>query len=295
MSTLPFVSGLNVIPGAGGAPRSRLAPWRPAEWGRPALTAITVGGVYHPATTSVIGNGLGGTLPGAPSLISSAVPQTPPTLYVFDAVLKVEHTRELRRTEHPIQPSPGSPVASITDHAFQLPPRVVLEIGMSDAMESYSTGLWSGDASKSVSAYHTLVNLLETRALVILTTRLWTYTDMLIESIRPSDTVKTRHGLRATVVFSQVFLAQVGQTSVDTGPVVSARPQATGSTPVGTVQPATPADSLVQQHDVTEMPSLSDLLPSSAGPSSSAPSSSAPPSSSVPGAGNWSSINITSV
>jgi hypothetical protein len=255
-------AGLTATPG----------PYRPTEWTTPALVSVTV-----PATVA------GKTA----------------TVYVFDAVLKLDHKRELQRTKHPIQASATSPVAAISDHAFKDPARVTLEIGMSDAMESYAPGMWTSNASKSVSAFQTLVSLQDARALVTLTTRLATYGNMLVESIQPTESSKTLHGLRAVVVFSQIFLAQLSASEVANsggssasgsnaseknvggfivadgqqvnatgtwGPSDSARPQTTDSSPLGTQQPGDVPDAITSQHEV-------------------APSA-------VPGAGDWSSSNI---
>ena len=245
---------------------SSSGPWRPSEWTLPALTSIRVP-VQLPATASGGVDAFGNPLAGAGTQI-----------YVFDAVLKAEHSRELRRTEHPIQTSSTNPVASITDHAYLLPARVTLEIGMSDAMDSYSAGMWTGNASKSVSAHQTLVSLQKQRTLFTLTTRLETYKNMIVESIRPSETARSRRGYRATVVFSETFLADATGVSSSitfptddtTGQAASARPQTTDSTPSGTVQPGTPSPSLLTQHTV-------------------------PATTTVPGAGSFSSSNISAL
>jgi hypothetical protein len=206
------------------------AAWRPAEWSRQPAAILTV-----PASAT-----------------------TQYAVYAFDAVLRIEHARELRRTEHPIQTSASSPVASITDHAYQLPARVTLEIGMSDAMQSFYPNSWTGAASKSISAYQTLVSLQQARTLVTLTTRLETYLNMLIESIRPTDSVKTLRGLRATVVFGQMFFGGVSSapgavtaSADDLAGAAPARPQTTASTPMGTVHPAAVPSGITTQNGVT--------------------------------------------
>jgi hypothetical protein len=161
----------------------------------------------------------------------------------------------------------------VSDHAYLEPPTVTLEIGMSDAMASFSANAWSGAASKSVSAYQTLVSLCEQRTLITLTTRLETYTNMLVESIHTPDDVKTLHGLRASVVFSHISLASA--TSVASTLNSSTRPALTDSTPVGNVQALTPSTALTALHNVTSTSYAS--LPSFV---------------SVPGAGAWSSGNV---
>jgi hypothetical protein len=257
-------------------------PWRPSEWRGPAPVSISV--------------------PATPGTTTSAT--VPAQFYVFDAVLKANHKRELRRTRHPIQTSATSPVTSIADHAFKEPTTMTVEIGMSDAMDSYAPGMWTSNPSKSVSAFQTLCNLQDAKTLVTVTTRLATYGNMLVEVIEPSETVKTLHGLKATVVFSQVFLAQLsalelanggtgsasgtsgsGATNLDSNVtltgnsgfsetssgsnVLSARPQTTDATPSGTQSLAAVPAAITSQHAVTPTPG-------------------------IPGAGGWSSANVGS-
>src|SRR6185312_8878860 len=119
--------------------------WRPPQWNQPALTSITI-----PAQPPDPVTGL-------------AVPSY---TFVFDAILRAEHSQELKHTEHPVQTG-----ANITDHMYPMPARLVLEIGMSDAMDSYSPGNWSGNPSKSVSAYETLLNFQNNKNLLTITTR----------------------------------------------------------------------------------------------------------------------------
>lgn len=244
-------------------------PWRPSEWAKPALTAITVPGTSAPATQSVVTDSTGNLLPPAPAFAGTST-----QVLVFDAVLRVEHERQIHLTRHPIQTSASSPVTSVTDHAYMEPARVTLEIGMSDAMASYSPGAWQSASSKSVSAYQTLVALMKARTLVSLATRLDSYPNMIVETVRPTDTAKTRHGLRATVTLSEIFLADAtaALSNVTYGtPGASDRPQLTGSTPAGTLQSGIVSNAVAQQHAVAS--GLSN----------------------VPGAGNWSSTNISSL
>ncbi len=258
-------------------------PWRPPEWNQPALTMITVPGTLNPATAGSTENvgGVDINLPGAPAF------QNPPQYLVFDAVLCAQHVRELRPTEHPIQTSVSSPVASIVDHAYQLPARVTLDIGMSDAMQSYLPGMWTGNASKSVSAYETLVSLQRTRTLVTLTTRLETYRNMLIQQVAPADTVQTRRGLRASVTLVEIFLVDATAVSSrlitnasadDTTQPNSARAQTTASSLLGTIQTGNPGASLQAQNQINSQ--LASGLALGAAQS-------------IPGAGAWSSINVS--
>lgn len=153
-----------------------------------------------------------------------------PTTYIFDAVLRSDHYQELRRTEHPVQSG-----ASIIDHAYLLPGRLILEIGMSDAMDSYVAGQWTSASTKSVSAYQTLELLQSLRIPLKVATKLRTYENMLIDVIQAQDSYRTRTSLRATVSFGEIKVGNVSVTSNS----VSARPNSTGSTNQGTANPET--------------------------------------------------------
>lgn len=263
---------------------SQRGPYRPQAWTTPALTAITVPGTSAPAGPAALVKNFDGTpMPSAP-----AFQGTPPRVYVFDAVPRVDHARELRRTQNPIQTSASSPVGAVCDHAYLLPARVVLEIGMSDAMASYAPGVWTSNKSKSVSAYQQLVKLQEERTLFTLTTRLATYANMIVEGIRAPDTVETLHGLKATVLFSQIQTASgtavssrfIAESADGTGAPDSARPNATNATPLGTVQPVPPSAAVTLQHNIA----------AAAGTAAGKVLASLPFT--VPGAGTWSSVSI---
>ena len=161
-----------------------------------------------------------------------------PTLYFFDAVLRAEHVQELAITRHPVQIATASsaPGGSISDHAYMLPARVTLEIGMSDALDRYNPTDYTSTVSKSVSAYQTLLTVQARRNPLVLLTRLQTYSNMLIQSIRPIEDYKTRHALRAHVIFEQILMGLMFAAPV------SALPQLTESSPQGEVQPTPAAD-----------------------------------------------------
>lgn len=146
--------------------------------------------------------------------------------YFFDAVLKADHSSTTKITEHPIQNG-----ASISDHAYMLQDRLVLEIGMSDCMDSFVNGQFSNSNSKSVSAYQVLKNIQSTFQVLTIVTRLTSYKNMLIESINAPDDVKTKDGLKATVNFKQIFLADVNTN------FISARPQITTKSGTTSKQP----------------------------------------------------------
>lgn len=154
--------------------------------------------------------------------------------YFFDAILKVEHTTRVRATEHPIQTG-----ANVTDHAYMEPAHVVMDIGMSDAMDSVVSGQFSSGETKSIGAYKKLLELQKKRETVKLVTRLNSYDNMLIETVHAPDDAKTYYGLRCTVFFREIMIATVDETKVST------QPQVSQETNQGTIQ-ATPVPSDVE-------------------------------------------------
>ncbi len=224
-------------------------PWRPPQWQMPQLTSVSA---MLPRTSSStvinFGNGQTQSSPGTTTYEQ--------VIYFFDAVLRADHDQELTPTQHPVQTG-----ANLVDHAFLRPARVTLEIGMSDVLDRYASGSYTSNASKSVSAFQVLENLQQMRIPLTVQTRLKTYYNMLIQSIRAIDTKETRYGLRAYVTFIQIFTAEVSTQ------VVSARPDQSQNTSEGTKQPEDVPEPLAAAHEVHT-------------------------ATNIPGAGNFSSHNI---
>lgn len=156
--------------------------------------------------------------------------------WFFDAILRAEHTTKLRITEHPVQSG-----AAITDHAFLEPAELVLEVGMTDTAESIVPGQFQEGSSRSVVAYHLLLDLQSLRVPLKIFTHLNIYENMLIEVISVPDDYKTSSALKATVTFKQILVAEV--TTVK----LSERPQVTDSTNRGNPEPVTPNQSIIYQ------------------------------------------------
>jgi hypothetical protein len=166
-------------------------------------------------------------------------------VYVFDAILKVDHTTSIRATQHPVQNA-----ANISDHAFPLPEVLTFEVGMSDVMDNFFSGLqngnpvklgqasgkavrWGTGDKKSISAYQGLKKLQSDRNPLSIFTRLNNYQNMLIEQMHAGDDVKTLHGLKCIVTMKQIFTAEVRNNTVK----VSSRSAVSGSAPKAEVQP----------------------------------------------------------
>lgn len=174
--------------------------WRPPQWGgQPAVYSIQTSG------TTVNSSGDTGTI-----------------AYVFDAVLVAAHRQEVVVTKYPVQTG-----ANIAYHSYIQPSQVVLEIGMSDAMDTFTAGVWEGAATKSASAFQVLSTLKNSRQPLTLATRLFTYNNMVITSITAEETSKTISSLRARITFEEIFVANGGTSTT------SARDQDTQYTPQG--------------------------------------------------------------
>src|ERR1035441_3313258 len=91
--------------------------WRPPQWSKPQLTSVTAQATSASDGTTVT---------------------TKAVTYFFDAVFSVDHYTVRRFTDHPIQSG-----ASVVDHSYQLPDRVIMEVAFSDAMQSYQNGQYS--------------------------------------------------------------------------------------------------------------------------------------------------------
>ena len=147
--------------------------------------------------------------------------------WFFDAIMKADHVTALKITDHPVQNG-----ANMVDHAYILPAHLVLEISMSDVMDSFIADQFTGDyASRSVSAYQQLLKMQADRLPLTVTARLNSFDNMLIESIATSEDNKNIYSMKALVTFKQIFVAQVSTLKV------SAREYTTEQTNKGSVQP----------------------------------------------------------
>lgn len=163
------------------------------------------------------------------------------TAFVFDAIIRAEHSRETIITRNPVQTGPP-----INDNAYVEPSQIVAEIRMSDSMQSYTVGQWADSSSRSVSAFHTLYALQSAVSVMQLATRLNFYGSVMIKSLRAPDDVKTKNALRAIVTFEEIITAnQVEQTSSSLSFPTSEIPQSTDSTNAGPIQ-TTPVPTAIQ-------------------------------------------------
>lgn len=156
--------------------------------------------------------------------------------WFFDAYLKMDHTSRLTITDHPVQTG-----AAVTDHAFLQPRELSMDVAMSNVNESAVPGQFSGGYSRSVQAFNILKELQRLRVPIQVHTRLGLYPNMLIEVLTAPDDYTMLDGLRCTVTFREILVAQV--TTVQ----ISARPEVTDSAKRGTPEPVTPNQSILKQ------------------------------------------------
>lgn len=161
--------------------------WRPPQWGQ----QVTEGNSYN-SMTAMFDQLSDGTFKS----------------YFFDAVIAAQHTTRRQITDHPVQWG-----AAISDHSYQLPAMLTLEIGMSDAMTSFDTTAYSatGGQGKSVNAYQEFVQLQKTGRALVVDTHLKRYENMVIESISAPDNSKTTYSLRCSITFKEIFIGTTGK------------------------------------------------------------------------------------
>jgi hypothetical protein len=218
-----------------------LGQWRPPLWGnQPQLVSLTttLPGLPKATVTSKIlfGNEI---VPGTSSGGTQEATPAQSTIYFFDAVLRLDHVEEVVITSHPVQDG-----AAISDHAFAVPARVLLEVKFSDAQQSYNVNQYRGGTTKSIAAYQAFKSIKDQRLPCKLSTKLNTYNNMIIESMAAHETRDTIYSLHLSIRLQQII---VGTVSVNT---VSARPDQTSTTNQGTKAPNAPAQNLQYLQDV---------------------------------------------
>lgn len=225
--------------------------YTPPNWSdQPSLYSIVVSDstTNTPVTLDSKGN----------AVMQTNVAGSTTTMFVFDAIKLADFDQSCIPTQKPLQTG-----FNTSDHAVLQPARIVLEVIMSDVIAAYSTGvgsdgvpnppMWSGNPSKSVSAFQEMINLMQNRTLITLNTRLDTYENMLLVNVRAKDDQLNYYGAAMVLTFQQLIISTV-TTSFD-----SARSQTTGDTAQGTIQTQNPDPVTLQQHTVTSLPNAAGL------------------------------------
>lgn len=154
--------------------------------------------------------------------------------YFFDAVLKTEHNLRRTITSHPVQIG-----ANITDHSFQQPVRLSLEIGVSDSMDCYSKeDDWTGSVTingyscRSINAYQELRRIMNSGNPMTVHTRIETYDNMIIESITVPEDFKTKYELRASILFQEIITVEASRTKTSTKEWTTLQTNGGGKNPI---------------------------------------------------------------
>lgn len=146
--------------------------------------------------------------------------------YFFDGFMKLSHTLETEVTKNPVETG-----ASIVDHSYIKPPKLDIDIQMSDVNESLVQNQFSGGWSRSVTAWNILKKIQEDRIPFSVFTRLGRYDNMIITRLTSDDDSETISSLKAKVTLEQIPVARVRIVKV------SAAPQTTQSTNLGQAEP----------------------------------------------------------
>lgn len=172
----------------------------------------------------------------APNIKSLVYTKTNIGGWFFDAYLRMEHTSRLTITDQPVQTG-----SALADHAYLQPRELTMDVGMSDVARSFVPGQFTQRNSRSVSAFEVLKQLQALRVPIQVHTRLGLYENMLIEVLSSPDDFKTLGGLRCTVTFREILVAQVKTVRI------SARPLVTDTSNRGSPEPVTPNQSVLKQ------------------------------------------------
>jgi hypothetical protein len=127
------------------------------------------------------------------------------------------------------------------------------------------------------------------RTPLIVTTRLRTYTNMLITSVSPHEDSRTITGLRMRIEFEQIFTASVHKAGD------GARPNATDSTGLGVLNAQTPDPTTVNQFGIQYMGSQVPLGNDVTDNSVAGWLQTHPDGIDLPGAGDYCSVNTNNL
>lgn len=154
---------------------------------------------------------------------------------VFDATLKTDHTSKVTATSHPVESG-----ANISDHAYVEPAEISIEVGVSDCETGNGT---FGSGNRSLNAFSELLKLQTSRQLITVVTRFKTYRNMLITSVSVPDDYTTMFSFKANLMLREIPIVNTSKVNVTD----NSQSQKSGSTNSGTIQAATPKQSVLKQ------------------------------------------------
>jgi hypothetical protein len=133
-------------------------------------------------------------------------------VYWFDAVVKAQHTSNLKIEDDPA----NAKGEKYTNNATIEPKELALDIAMSDCISTIDD-LTAGSGTRSVNAYQKLVELQKSRVMLGVSTRLFDYTRMLIKSIVAVEDNTNPEGLTASINLREVLEVVVKKKKKNTG------------------------------------------------------------------------------
>lgn len=124
--------------------------------------------------------------------------------YFFDGFMNVQHSKSLTITSNPVETG-----ASVVDHAYVNPARIVMNIKVSDVNRSMVPGQFEERTFRHTSAWAVLNQIQANRIPVDVFTKLGLYKNMLIEDISANDDANTFRSLDAQVTLVEIPVARV--------------------------------------------------------------------------------------
>lgn len=146
-----------------------------------------------------------------------------------DVVVSEEHDDEVVVTRHPVDTG-----AAIADHAYKNPSVLTCVFAWSDSSRLLNSSL-SGSILKGVTTtkevYEKLLEVMENRELLSVSTGKRQYSNMLITRLRTSSTVDSESSLSVEITFEEIVFASLAETTLSAA--LQADPAATASTQNG--------------------------------------------------------------
>ena len=136
-----------------------------------------------------------------------------PIAIIPDVVISEEHDDEVTITRHPVDT--GAPIA---DHAYKNPAILSVRFAWSDSSSLLNT-LASGSTLRGISGtnevYKTLLELMNRRSLLTVSTGKRLYQSMVITKLSTTSTAETETALICDITFEEVILVSTRTTTLD--------------------------------------------------------------------------------
>lgn len=122
--------------------------------------------------------------------------------YAFDAVVKSDHQHQLEIAEDHKDMEEKQHVR----YAIIKPSMLTMEVSVSDTVTAAGEPLSSGAKTRSEAAYKNLYQIQRARSPFSIVTRMFTFTDMMIETLAVTEDAEIQDEMRATITFKQMIV-----------------------------------------------------------------------------------------